>query len=370
MKIVIVGAGNIGFGIASYLKTQMGIDAVICTQSKHCEVINYIDVERKIYENGVKLSISSSFDEEISTSDLVICTYPAHLRKEFLDKYSESFHNNSILGFFPAYGGIEYSCKKLLNKGIKIFGLQRVPFIARKYEEKDISLVKILSWKRYLEVGTIPNSDSEIRTILEHLFKLEVRKIPYLAASLVPANPELHLSGLIIPFKKLYIDQEYIGETKMYDNWSDENSKFLFKLDSEIRKVINLFSSDIASCITPIPFYYDSSTPNELTKKLKSINAFKEVNLPLVSRDDKVYPDFNARMFVEDIPFGICIYKDIALTANIKTPYIDMILEFYESMTGIQYFDLPDKLGKDYFKCGAPGASGIKTVTDLEELIK
>ena len=43
-------------------------------------------------------------------------------------------------------------------------------------------------------------------------------------------------------------------------------------------------------------------------------------------------------MFIEDYPYGICIFKDIALMENVNTPVIDMLLKFYENLTGKQYF--------------------------------
>lgn len=55
-------------------------------------------------------------------------------------------------------------------------------------------------------------------------------------------------------------------------------------------------------------------------------------------------------MFIEDYPYGICIFKDIALMENVNTPVIDMLLKFYENLTGKQYFKMIIRMEKILMK--------------------
>ena len=43
-------------------------------------------------------------------------------------------------------------------------------------------------------------------------------------------------------------------------------------------------------------------------------------------------------MFIEDYPYGICIFKDIALMENVNTPVIDMLLKILRKFNGKTIF--------------------------------
>jgi len=42
-----------------------------------------------------------------------------------------------------------------------------------------------------------------------------------------------------------------------------------------------------------------------------------------------VIPDIDGRLFWEDIPYGLCILKDIAEKLYVPTPYIDLMTEWH-----------------------------------------
>ena len=56
--------------------------------------------------------------------------------------------------------------------------------------------------------------------------------------------------------------------------------------------------------------------------------------------------DLSSRYFTEDFPFGLCILRGFGEIAGVKTPHMDKILSWYESIAGVHYL-------KDSVLCGA-----------------
>jgi len=48
-----------------------------------------------------------------------------------------------------------------------------------------------------------------------------------------------------------------------------------------------------------------------------------------VQLEGGVVPNLDSRFFWEDIPYGLCILKDIAEMAQVPTPVIDKMIEFH-----------------------------------------
>ena len=117
--------------------------------------------------------------------------------------------------------------------------------------------------------------------------------------------------------------------------------------------------------VVSLPEYYESDTPEKLTKKLKSIEAFKAVKVPVKENGSFRIIDLENRMFVEDFPYGVVVYKDIAMLFNLKTPTIDLLLDFYKNISGIKYDFINKK--ESLSQTGAPTVNGLKTI---EEFIK
>ena len=81
----------------------------------------------------------------------------------------------------------------------------------------------------------------------------------------------------------------------------------------------------------------------------------------LKKEDDKYVPDLSSRMFVEDYPFGVCIIKDFAIMTGVKTPVVDMLLDFYEKISGHKYYDEEGTYTDEIKYTGIPGINGLNT---------
>ena len=173
------------------------------------------------------------------------------------------------------------------------------------------------------------------------------------------------LGGLYNVFKNYKTDYMFQKQLKFYEEWNDETSKMLFIYDKELQKICKGLAPLDMSEVVPLPIYYESPTPERMTQKLKSIESFKEVLVPLVQKEQGYVVDLNSRMFVEDYPFGVCIIKDIAKITGIETPTIDLLLEFYHQLSGHKYFNKNGSYTEEIVNTGIPGINGITALDDI-----
>lgn len=365
MKICVVGAGNIGLALVSVLAVNNKHDIVLYTNKEvESSKLIFKDLEKNINYENLNFAVESNLELALENSDYIFCTYPAFLRKKFIDEATKYVPKNCKIGFIPGYGGAEYMCKSLVDNGITIFGLQRVPFVARQENKK---VATILSRKNQLFVAAIPKKQTpSICKQLEELIGIPTVALKeYMAVTLTPSNPLLHLTGLYNVFKN-YKDGDYYDKQLMfYAEWNDETSELLLEYDKELQEICKRLKPLNLEEVVSLRTYYEAPDAKSMTKKLKSIKAFEVVKVPLYEKDGKFYPDFNSRMFIEDFPYGIAIIKYFAILTHVETPAIDTILEFYKSKTGICYFNEDNTPSKDFSKTGIPSNFGLETLEDV-----
>lgn len=366
MNICIVGAGNIGLVLASTLALKEEHDVVVYTHST-------FDVDKMVFEDAendktyanLNFRLETDMQKALTNADYVFCTYPSFLRKDFIEESKAFYPEGCKLGFLPGYGGAEYMCKELVDNGVTVFGLQRVPFVARQTNKV---VATCLSRKTNLYIATIPKSKTdEICREVEELIGIPTVALKeYLAVTLVPSNPLLHLTGLYNVFKDYEEGDSFDRQLMFYEEWNDETSELLLEYDEELQEICDHMKPLNLEEIVSLKIYYESPTAQDMTRKLKSIKAFEVVQVPLVEENGKFYPDFNSRMFLEDFPYGIAIIKYFGILTGVETPAIDKILKFYEDKQGICYFNEDGTPGKDFKNSGIPANYGLN---DLESII-
>lgn len=372
MKITVVGAGNLGLAITAYLARKKIGRITLYTKKKMPDYIRLTDVEEGYTGNTDNFMVTSSVKEAFSKESMVLCTYPAFLRKQFIKENEEYLSGVRAVVFIPGYGGIEYSCKTLIKAGVSIIGMQRVPYVARSRRMGDATAAQILSKKGQLFVAAIPAKKAEeAAKEIEELFDIETKALrEYLAVTLAPSNPLLHLVGLYNIFHDYKEGMYYDSEFDFYDKWNDEASEMLLDYDEELQQVCRNMTAFDLNEVVPLRIYYEAETKEKMTEKLKSIEAFKCVKAPMKLCEKGYVPDFSSRMFVEDFGYGICILKAFALMNKVDTPVMDKLLDFYYDMTGIRYFDKEGNFTNEAENTGIPFVNGIKSMEDMIKLYK
>ena len=120
--------------------------------------------------------------------------------------------------------------------------------------------------------------------------------------------------------------------------------------------------------IRPLLEHYESTNYKELTSKIRSIKSFKGIKTPYKELDDGYIPDLSDRYFTADFPYGLVIIKSFAMICQIKTPNIDLIIDWYQKITGKDYVNIKDNtLGNDSEELQIPQLYGIKSIKEIEK---
>ena len=73
----------------------------------------------------------------------------------------------------------------------------------------------------------------------------------------------------------------------------------------------------------------------------------------------KVVPLIKHKFFETDLPFGLCTFKDMALSLKVNTPSLDAILEWNQRMIGKEYMVDGKLTGKDCHDAIIPSQFGF-----------
>jgi hypothetical protein len=248
---------------------------------------------------------------------------PSFLRKKKLELISQYVSNGTLIGSFPGTGGFDLLTNTYItNKKIDIFSSQRVPFIAR-IMNRGMS-VKV-SLKETMEIAVLKNKFA-VKNLMENLFNMNVNVLnDFLEVNLSNSNPILHSARLYSLFYKYSSEAGYSKEIYFYREWNDFASEILLDADDEfmcIVKKLNLTN------VKSLKEYYEVNTIEEMTKKITSIEAFKDIKTPMIKIKGAYYPDFNSRYFTEDILYGLKFIRDYAQKLDIKIVTIDSIFNW------------------------------------------
>lgn len=363
-NICIVGAGNVGLSAAVDISQNEAYSVCLLTSKANLlsdKTLYKHDTDKDITLTGNKIIITSDYDFALSSAEIVLITLPTFLIKSFIEKL-ESYNPKLIL-FIPGYGGKEFFCNNLLQKGVIISGLDRSPYVARL---TDINHVNA-SAKRSIRVGALGHKNDNIAELIESLFSIPCSQVKnYLTVTFTPSNPILHTSRLCSLFHEATFETEFTRMIKFYAEWNNSSSELLLKMDNELMNICKAFSGIDLSGVIPSSQHYESKTPLELTNKISSIVSLHNIDSPMVKNDNKYFIDKNSRYFHEDFLHGLVILKAFAIIASIKTPNMDSVLRWYEKLTTSNILDESDTLIFNKLEdIGIPQNYGIKTKADV-----
>lgn len=334
MNVTIVGGGNVGTQIAAHC-AEKGHDVTVYTSkpqsfSKHLIVVN--EDGETIHQGDIKLSTADE-KEAFEAADLVFITMPAYCMDGISKKILPYVHKGMKIGIVPGTGGGECAFRDCILAGAELFGIQRVPSVARLEEYGRV--VRATGYRKTLHVAALPNSATEnIRVIIESIFDMECEALPnYLNLTLTPSNPILHTTRLRTIFEDYKDGVHYDSLPLFYEEWSDKTSYLLFDCDAEVQAICLAMQEFDLSCVKSLKEHYESDTPEALTRKIRSIIGFKGLTTPSVKDEIGYIPDLNSRYFTADFSYGLTIIKQIADIYGIDVPNISNTLAWYDEIS-------------------------------------
>ena len=334
MNITVVGGGNVGTQIATHC-AEKGHAVTVYTSkpqsfSKRLIVVN--ELGDTIHEGDIKLSTADE-REAFEGADLIFITMPAYCMEDIAKKIFPYVKKGMKIGIVPGTGGGECAFRECISAGAELFGIQRVPSVARLEEYG--KRVRATGYRKTLHVAALPNRATEnIRTIIADIFDMECEALPnYLNLTLTPSNPILHTTRLRTIFEDYKAGKHYDSLPLFYEGWSDKTSYLLFECDAEVQNLCSAMSEFDLSDVKSLKVHYESDTPEALTRKIRSITGFKGLTTPSVKDDEGYAPDLNSRYFTADFSYGLSIIKQIADIYGVDVPNITDTIEWYNAIS-------------------------------------
>lgn len=320
MNICIVGSGNIAHALIALLGHENEINILSSSFFDVNEIIGYTDGVEKF--RGTINTISSDPKDVIPESEMIIFTVPAFVRKEYLLKIKDYIDKNCYICSLPGIGGFDEEVKDIFgNNELKIISAQRVPCISRiikKGESVNMTL------KDSMFVAT--NIDkSKIKLLLENIFKIRIKILDdFMEVNLSNSNPILHSARLYSLFKNYKKNIYYKEAIPFYENWNDEASEILLQMDEEFMKIVDKLN---LKNVKSLKEHYEIRNTEEMTNKIRSINAFKGVYTPMIQTTNGYIPNFDSRYFTEDINIGLKYIIDVSEKIGLNSSFLKHIYE-------------------------------------------
>lgn len=334
MNVTVCGGGSLGHVVAGWLASKGDRVRVLTRRPQDWSRELTISLPEGTVMQVKLTDISDLPEKVIPMADIIILALPGYAIRSELQKIKDFVKPTAMVGCLFSSTGFFDQAFEILSPNTCLWGLQRVPFVARiaHYGHK----ANILSYKDSLNVAVERASEKDKLQFIryfEQRFNIPVKLLAnHYEASITNSNPLLHTSRLYTMFHDWVPGKTYESAPLFYEDWTDEASNMLAEMDKELFALLRKLpvTNDF---LTPILKHYDSSTPEQMTRKIRSIKAFKGLPSPMIKVNDGWIPDLSNRYFVEDFGYGLSTIYNLAKKRNVSAPHIEMVFDWYKHLT-------------------------------------
>lgn len=198
-----------------------------------------------------------------------------------------------------------------------------------------------------------------------------------------PANQIIHPARMWGRFSdwdlKTPFEQGSLGS--LYGDFDAKSSEALVGLDAELQSIkTELLQAapelDLTSVIPLadriIQQYGDQVEDKSNMQSIMSTNqAYSMAQFPVVEVEGGVIPNKNHRVVQDDIPHGLIPLIDIAQRLNLRTPWMEEMVEWHQVFMRKEYLVGGELKGKDMGECTSPtvlGGEGLSCVGFMENV--
>ena len=297
--------------------------------------LSIIDESGNISMSGTISAATNVLYDAFANADLILVTIPPYLMETISQLVEQHAPWGVLIGLIPGTGGAECIFKGNLDKEAILFGIQRVPSVARLISYgKEVSC---LGYRKELHVAAIPSHETTLCcNLVSDLLMMDCCPLPnYLNVTLTPSNSILHTTRLKTIFLDYREGQRYKTLPLFYEEWNDESSRLLLDCDDELQHMCESIPDFDLSHVKSLRLHYESVNAEELSLKLQSINSLKGLKTPSIEKDGYYIPDFSSRYFLADFPFGLGIIQQIGEFFNCPIDNIKNTLQWYYSVVDV-----------------------------------
>ena len=335
MNITIVGGGNIGTQFAVHCAHKGHNVTIFSSKPERFEKKLFcVDAQGNCTLSGEIAGATADPEKAFSAADVIFVTVPADCMAQYAKRIAPYATETMKIGLIPGTGGGECAFGVCREKGAVIFGLQRVPAVARLTEYG--KAVCSTGYRGLLHAAALPKKETEsCCRLLESIFDIPCQALPdYLNLTLTPSNPILHTTRL----RTLYGDYApgviYERIPLFYQEWSDESSRLLIACDAEVQQLCAAMTEFDLSGVRSLKEHYESDTVEKMTHKISHIPAFQGLTSPQKAVEGGFIPDLGSRYFTADFSYGLAILVQVAQMAGLATPNMVETLQWYQDLAG------------------------------------
>ena len=336
MNICICGGGNLGHVVTGYLAAKKDYEVSLLTRHPECwsRTLQIYTPEGKTLESTIH-HLSANPADLIPQADIILLCLPGYGIADTLKAIRPYLRPQTAVGSIVSSTGFFFEAMDILPPTTTLFGFQRVPFIAR-LEEYGKS-AHLLGYKPSLNIAAYPQplpigSGEWLVNTISEMFDTPVTLLgSHYEVSLTNSNPLLHTSRLYSMWHDWHEGITYPVQNQFYSDWTDDASQLLINMDQEFFQLLEVLPVTHGA-IPSVLDYYESTDAASLTRKLRSIEAFKGLLSPMKKVGDAYVPDFQSRYFTEDFPYGLAIIHRLLHEHQISCPYINKVYSWGERM--------------------------------------
>ncbi|MDR0749248.1 MAG: NAD/NADP octopine/nopaline dehydrogenase family protein [Tannerellaceae bacterium] len=366
-SICICGGGSLGHVIAARLSSKgYAVNLWTGHPGKWAPRITAGDLNGKSF-TGALHAVSGRAEETVAVSDAMLLCVPGFMTEQMLRQARPCIREGMLVGSVVCSNGFFWIARHILGASAGLFGFQRVPYICRITDYGKSAMIK--GYKSKLKIAGSPGAPADaLAAMFTQAFDTPVYPLGhYLEATLTNSNPLLHPARIFGMLSRETTDC-FDRELLFYEEWDDYSSDVLIRCDNEFQRIIERLPVNRDE-IPGILDYYESSGAASLTRKIRSIAAFKGIRMGMTRQAGGMYRiDYSNRYFTEDIPFGLLIIKSVAVAMGEETPCIDEVLLWMQGKMQKEYLTASLLRGKDLPGSGIIQNFGIHTAGQLASL--
>ncbi len=333
-NIAVIGGGNIGTQFACICASKgYKVNVFSSKPELYDGTLEVVD-EYEIVTVGQLNKITSDIGDAVEDCQIIIVTHPAFHLKSVADQLLPYIKNDMNICVLPGTGGAEFAFRECMKAGATLFGLQRVPTVARL--EQYGKRVRCEGLRSELFLASIPSSKAEdLAEFMAGLWGIPCTALPnYLSVTLTPSNPILHTTRLRTLFADYEEGKVYDRNPLFYGEWSDASSELLIACDGELQEMLKIMDKLDLHDVRSLKLHYESDTVEAMTKKLSSIKSLHNLASPMKQVEGGWVPDFKSRYFTADFPYGLAIIEELAAVLKYDAPNIKDTMDWYRRVTG------------------------------------
>lgn len=325
-RICICGGGSLAHVCAGVLSSQPEVEVNIFTRKPDLwsHQMQVTDLNGKMYNGNLNI-ISNNAEDALKDCDIVFLCLPGFAIEGTLNSI-KPYIGNAVVGSIVCSTGFFFAAHRILGEDARLFGFQRVPYIARTKEYGHTA--NLLGYKPQLAIAVENVEDNEsFRQLVETLWMTPVKLLgSHYEVSLTNSNPILH-TGRLYSMWKDWNGEVYDHNILFYKEWTVEASQMLIDMDTEFMQLLDVLPVT-KGAIPSLLEYYESYDAESLCNKITSIPAFQNITSPMKEVEGGWIPDFESRYFTEDFPYGLKFIVDLAKEHNINCPNLNKVFEW------------------------------------------